>query len=341
MFRRRGVHRRYTREQTVHWLAWLARQMVWRSQTVFYIERLQPDWLPGDHQRRVFRLVVGLVVGLVFGLLGGLASGLVGLVDGLALGLVFGLVSGLVRGLAGLLEKDITIACAEIVSWSWTKLLSRSDLFGDLFLGLVSGLVVGLASGLVGLVDGLAFGLRGVLFAVLADGSLIFGSGGGLGALLLQGLSVGDIETKNVPNQGIHRSAWNALRFGLVFGLVFGLAGWLVFGLVSELLGLVVGLVELVSGLVSRPVSGLTARLAFGLVVGLTFGPAGGLEAGGRACLQHLVLRLLLVFNGSAPRNYVKFLDYAAERILLRKVGGYIFIHRMLMEYFAAQYDES
>jgi hypothetical protein len=30
-------------------------------------------------------------------------------------------------------------------------------------------------------------------------------------------------------------------------------------------------------------------------------------------------------------------LDYAAERIFLRKVGGgYIFIHRMLMEYFAA-----
>jgi len=30
-------------------------------------------------------------------------------------------------------------------------------------------------------------------------------------------------------------------------------------------------------------------------------------------------------------------LDYAADRIFLRKVGGgYIFIHRMLMEYFAA-----
>jgi len=29
--------------------------------------------------------------------------------------------------------------------------------------------------------------------------------------------------------------------------------------------------------------------------------------------------------------------DYAADRIFLRKVGGgYIFIHRMLMEYFAA-----
>lgn len=31
------------------------------------------------------------------------------------------------------------------------------------------------------------------------------------------------------------------------------------------------------------------------------------------------------------------FLDYAAERIFLRKIGGgYIFIHRYLMEYFAS-----
>jgi hypothetical protein len=30
--------------------------------------------------------------------------------------------------------------------------------------------------------------------------------------------------------------------------------------------------------------------------------------------------------------HYVRFLDYAAERIFLRKVGGHIFIHRMLLE---------
>jgi hypothetical protein len=65
-------------------------------------------------------------------------------------------------------------------------------------------------------------------------------------------------------------------------------------------------------------------------------GILGALRYGGRACLQHLVLRILMWRNGSAPWNYIAFLDSAAERILLRKVGGgYIFIHRMLMEYFA------
>jgi hypothetical protein len=45
----------------------------------------------------------------------------------------------------------------------------------------------------------------------------------------------------------------------------------------------------------------------------------------------------MLTRNGSAPWRYAAFLDYAAERILLRKVGGgYTFIHRYLRDYFAS-----
>jgi eukaryotic-like serine/threonine-protein kinase len=36
------------------------------------------------------------------------------------------------------------------------------------------------------------------------------------------------------------------------------------------------------------------------------------------------------------PFRFIKFLDQCAGLILLKKVGGgYIFIHRMLLEYFA------
>jgi hypothetical protein len=77
-----------------------------------------------------------------------------------------------------------------------------------------------------------------------------------------------------------------------------------------------------------------------GLVVGLSFGLSTGLLVGllngGLACLRHWVLRFLLWRAGAVPWHYVQFLDYAAERILLRKVGGgYIFIHRLLLDYFA------
>ena len=62
----------------------------------------------------------------------------------------------------------------------------------------------------------------------------------------------------------------------------------------------------------------------------------GGLVNGGFAYIKHYVLRFLLWRNGYAPLNYIRFLDYAAERVFLRKVGGgYIFTHRLLMEYFA------
>jgi hypothetical protein len=61
-----------------------------------------------------------------------------------------------------------------------------------------------------------------------------------------------------------------------------------------------------------------------------------GLSCGGLAYVQHFVLRLLLWCTRYMPFGYPRFLDYAAERILLRKVGGgYIFVHRLLLEYFA------
>ena len=220
--------------------------------------------------------------------------------------LVVGLGGGLVVGL-DFGPSSEKIIYAETISWSWPR---ERDLVVVLVVVLVVGPVFGvvvLGGGLGGLVVGLVGGLVGWLVSWLPGG-----------------LSFSEIETRDIPNQGIHRSAWNALVVGLVFGLVSGL----VFGLV---VGLVVGLV-----------SGLVGGLVGGLVSGLVSGLVGGLIAGGRACLKHLALRLLLVRSGLIPWNYVKFLDYAAERILLRKIGGgYTFIHRMLLEYFATRYDGS
>ena len=73
--------------------------------------------------------------------------------------------------------------------------------------------------------------------------------------------------------------------------------------------------------------------LLLGTPVGLFF----ALLYGGIACFQHFILRFLLWLNGFTPLLYVRFLDFAAERVFLRKVGGgYIFVHRMLLEHIAA-----
>src|SRR6266508_5273577 len=81
---------------------------------------------------------------------------------------------------------------------------------------------------------------------------------------------------------------------------------------------------------------GIVEGLAQGLGTMSVGALLGALLAGGLTCIQHFVLRLLLWRSGAMPWNYARFLDYAAERLFLRKVGGgYIFVHRLLMEYFA------
>jgi hypothetical protein len=56
---------------------------------------------------------------------------------------------------------------------------------------------------------------------------------------------------------------------------------------------------------------------------------------GGKACLQHLSLRIVLWQSG-LPWNFARFLNYCVERRLLLRVGGsYRFLHRELLDHFA------
>jgi hypothetical protein len=101
--------------------------------------------------------------------------------------------------------------------------------------------------------------------------------------------------------------------------LVFGLLGVLLFVLRA---GLLFGLLD-----------GLTGALVFGILGALI----GGIIGGADSVVKHYLLRLILWSQGHTPRNYARFLDHCAGLIFLRRVGGgYIFIHRMLMEHFAA-----
>jgi hypothetical protein len=91
-------------------------------------------------------------------------------------------------------------------------------------------------------------------------------------------------------------------------------------------------------GLVNgRPVSGLVS----GLDGGLGFGFSVGAAKGGIACIRYWGLRMALALTRRTPWRYVRFLEYATDRILLRRVGGgYEFIHPLLLEYFAMERPE-
>jgi len=285
----RKVSQRYSKTQTKHWLAWLARNMVHEQKTIFLIERIQPNWLVNRTQKIVYSTLLRLLCGIVFGLTSGLVFGLTG-------GLAFGLTGGLIFGSLLGLRSNQEINPVETVDWDWYRTRLENRLNFDLTRKEINRLIVGL---IVWLAFRLISELNIELFLVMAFG-LIFG--------LIGGLIGSNVESKSSPNQGIFRSARNAVKLGLFSGLIFGLIGGLIYGLIGGL------------------ISGLISTLLMSI-----------LSNAGIACIQHFVLRMILFSSGHIPWNYARFLDYATERIVLQKVGGgYIFVHRLLLEHFAA-----
>ncbi|HEU5381859.1 MAG TPA: hypothetical protein VFV38_41085, partial [Ktedonobacteraceae bacterium] len=125
------------------------------------------------------------------------------------------------------------------------------------------------------------------------------------------------------PNEGIHRSLRHAVFAASLFGPLGGLASGLVSGFAFGLVG----------GLSGWPILGMGFGLAFGLIFALQF----AMVHGGIAYIEHYLLRWYLWRAGSLPWNYLSFLDYADERLLLSKVGGgYMFYHQLLHDYFVA-----
>jgi hypothetical protein len=106
------------------------------------------------------------------------------------------------------------------------------------------------------------------------------------------------------------------------------------------------GLGLFVYGLIEGLILGLKGGLIEGLILGVRNGLMFGLIAffwyGGQDVIQHYTLRFILYRKGHTRLRYAHFLDYAARLVFLQKVGGgYIFIHRLLLEHFATQRQEA
>jgi hypothetical protein len=297
------------------------------------------------------RLVARLRTGILFGLSYGLSVTL-------SVGLQYGLSGGLLSLL--LIGKPVGITLTDELVWS-RRSLGRS-LFAKRHLAtlrvmVIIGLIVGLSAVLSTDVNfGLHYRLSAGLIKWLSDGlrlglstGLTFGLSFWLLFGLFQGVSsetIGD-QYRVVPNQGIRRSARNSLILGLISTAIAGLSATL-----STMLsnGMIFGLSAVLSERLSEGLSAalsaasnvLSTGLSAGIIRGLSVGILAGLLYGGLACLRHSVVRLLLWRAGSIPWNYPGFLDAASEHILLHKVGGgYIFVHRLLLEYFASLYEAS
>jgi hypothetical protein len=274
----------------------------------------------------IFGLLSGLWVGIVFGMLLALfmlrllwiVGGLEGfdsstLMDvmlngGMIFGGGFGLIcSGMGMMIGGLMGDSQRITPVGLLKWSWAK--ARKGLGVSLLAALLTGssvviLILFLEISFPTSEEPLTLWqyLVFILLAWLFFGLMLSPIGGVVGGLKSQ-----EVETTVRPNQGIWQSGKNALFVTPIVFLICLLSGWLI--------------------------NGSKNGLWVGLLLALNF----GLIFGGRAFIQHFILRFILYRHRDLPWGYTRFLDYAAERIFLRKVGGgYIFIHRLLLDYFAS-----
>lgn len=350
----------YDQTQALTWLTNLAHGMTTHNQQLFYIERLQPTWLSEQAKNRykwLQSLIIGLVSALIIGLAAALVIGLSGglyveffngssyhIQNALTFGVSFGLVFGLLLGLGSRRIAPDKIEPLETLTW---LPLTRARITQALRSALIFSLPVLLLSWLLTpdkpakiIGAGLTFALMGGLMGgrLLKEWALLFGRATtfekyqGLFDMII---APAPPPPSSQPNQGILASIQNSRLFGSVVGLILGPVIGIALAIAAD--GLNVGVAYTI-------LSGGLCGLVIGLFTGMIY-------YGGLVTLQHYLLRWRLGAYDILPslsrswrypdQKLIHFLDAMSDRIILRRIGGgWMFIHRTLLEYFAAQHPD-
>jgi hypothetical protein len=153
-------------------------------------------------------------------------------------------------------------------------------------------------------------------WATGASSALFVGVVGAVLTGLNLSLTTGPVDERDyrAAGEGLRRSTRRGASTGLAVVLVCSLGGGLLAGLGGGLAG------------------GLAAVLGIGVIAGLI----AFLNFGGVASIEATALRRSLRRADAIPPHLVRFLDYAADHVLLQRIGGgYRFIHTLLLDYFA------
>ena len=296
--------RSYQEHDTVRWLACVARSLGQRFETVFHLEFVGIGWLAPVRRRMIIvgaSLPVALLVGGSVGLLMWL---LVGHWQGVATGVLGALLYGVPLFLAD------SMAVPHHSERRWRNQLA--DILGMWSLVaaicLVGGLVAGLAGAVVGAVVSLLPDVS--LFSAAWKGGLT----GALAAILLTlpipaVVQPSDTERTGLGDRRVGADLRDTAWLGSALLVIFG-------GPTAVVLGTSYGPVGAVAGVLI----GLTASYLYS----------------GRPLIGYWLARLLLSRAGVVPLKQITFLDFAVSRMLMHKVGGgYLFMHRLLLEHFS------
>ena len=307
MARYRGKNMSYSPSDTIGWLSWLAKQMTRAIKPTFFLEDMQPSWLPADESRRFARRSRWLVFGLLAAT--ALPAAFVLLLfdrwGAAAALLLIGLLAAAVPALSGrfLLRGRLPFSRIETVeslgwSWPWTALGFGVGALGGLALGALAAWVDRWTN------------TPWLALLPVAGGTLL---------MIENALLRGELRLRTTPGQGVAQSRRNGLMvLGLVAAVMLVLGG---------------AAVAVAAAVVGR--AALVPAAAWLLWLALYLGLGCGLSFGLLAYLQHRRLCAILHDRGRFPADAVDFLNLAAERNLLRKVGGgYTFVHALLLDYF-------
>jgi hypothetical protein len=319
---------RYLPERTMSWLAWLARAMQAHGQTLFYVDRLQPDWLPTG--TRPWLATGAATAGavllhlLVTTLLAATALviavrlGAHGATAGVPVGLLLPRLAPLVAlALAGGAALALAVHDRTVEPMRWSRRAFRGALPATLVRGAVAGPLLAIAGALL-----IQPTLRPSL-VLLSSAAL--GLPIGLGVGLWFAIAAGYESPVDLAPAAPGRDIENLRRTAQVNALVSLLV-------VGPVVAAVCGLAfQLSVGQASLATMAIAGLFAVSLVALFT-----GLQLGGVAYLRHRALRWLLARHGCAAPDMVAFLAHAARLNLLRRQGGgYEFVHPLLRQWFA------
>lgn len=347
----------FTPQQTISWLHCLAQKLRQHEQTEFFMEELQPSWLPERKQRVIHIFLVRLVVVLLFALALSaftlLNKGLIPAVNPETPLEIVAIAAG--RGGLVVLVAAVLILIAQKTP-TWLAVGITAVLFTFLSIsflppGSITAVLYGLAAGGTAVAtvarDQIKFktvnlawkkAIWGILIATIGLLGIIFVEGniilsaltvilfllGLLSTIPLMLVGRNDpLDELIFPNQGVHKSAKNAVKLGGIVLLMVFLTGLLLGALLSLLTP---------ESLLSTIPNSLFVTFLFGLPIALIV----ALFYGGTTVIQFTLLRIQLTRTGALPWQLVSFLDYTTRCVFLQQVGGgYIFIHSLFLDYFA------
>lgn len=376
MFLRRPLSD-FRKEQMGSGLTWLACSMTRLGHTIFWLESLNHEWVP--EQRVEPGPWTGAAFGTLFGLihspkftrlrpvdalqcswpvlraeLAGLMAGITALtvasvaavkiivlsresiavfasIPWIVAGLC-GLLSGVVSGIVGILLSTIFAVVLSPVAGG-SRPMPITHKFYDFTAFRLSRSVAFHIGGLLSLSFGIAIGLFAIPLDRAVQLAVVYGCVGWLFFAMEDALVPVEFQKRPTPNAGTRNSGKMGLIYGVLYGTVYTGSAWSILEL-SHSWSL--EWIDRITDWLTTSIGDVGLAVLSGFLISLAFGS----ERGGDFFVRHWCVRVLLWRYGYAPLRYVRFLDQAVARGLLRRLGnGYAFAYPLLMEHFATRDD--